>query len=204
MNNKEEALEHLNAIKSVLVDKESFFPYNYNALVVWGVIGMVLTLFMTSILKSSIFYGTIFSVVLFTAGFVIEGIMTKKVNDAYDIDDCTHRQRFIMIMFTAFTLFGVVMTALLAKYSLLFPIYALWIFLCGMGHYAIGFILNINLFKLSSFIKVAVSVLMIMGSYFISDVGDLDSDMHHIYQAITFVLLGIWPMILAKKMQKDL
>ena len=46
MSEKDEALKHLSEIKSALIDKDSFFPYNYNALIVWGVIGMILTIFM--------------------------------------------------------------------------------------------------------------------------------------------------------------
>jgi hypothetical protein len=203
MSEKEEALQHLSEIKSVLVDKDSFFPYNYNALIVWGVIGMVLSLFMTHMLKQSVFYGTIFSVVLFTIGFVIEGFLTKKVNADYDIDDCTHRQRFIMVMFTALTLFGVVMTALLAKYSLLFPIYALWIFLCGLGHYAVGFVLNIKLFKISSALEVGISLLMLVAMYFVKDLSNLDSLEHYIFQGLTFLLLGIVPILMGRKLKEE-
>jgi len=60
MSEKDKALQHLSEIKSVLVDQDSFFPYNYNTLVMWGVIGMLMTLFMGVLLKSSLLYGTLF------------------------------------------------------------------------------------------------------------------------------------------------
>ncbi len=64
MREKEEALQHLSEIKSVLVDKDAFFPYNYNALIVWGVIGMIMTLFIGVLYKESILYGTLFSIII--------------------------------------------------------------------------------------------------------------------------------------------
>jgi hypothetical protein len=203
MSEKEEALKHLSAIKSVLVDKDSFFPYNYNALILWGIIGMILTIFMIPLLESSILVGTIFSVVLLTIGFVVEGFLTKRVNADYDIEDCTHRQRFIMIMFTALTLFGVVMTAVLAKYSLFLPIYALWIFLCGLGNYAVGFILNIKLFKISSAMEIVASILLLIAIYFFGEVSNTSATFYYFVQGVTFALLGVVPIMIGRELKKE-
>jgi uncharacterized membrane protein len=203
MSEKDEALKHLSAIKSVLVDKDSFFPYNYNALILWGVIGMVLTLTMVPLLERSIFTGTIFSVILFTIGFVVEGFLTKRVNADYDIEDCTHRQRFIVTMFAALTLFGVVMTAVLAKQSLYLPIYTLWIFLCGLGNHAVGFVLNIKLFKISSFMEIVASILLLIAIYFIGDMSDTGATFYYFVQGVTFALLGVMPIMIGRKLKEE-
>ncbi len=201
MSEKEEALAHLSEIKSVLVDKGSFFPYNYTAIMIWGVIGMVLTLSMVPLLQESVLYGTLFSLSLFAIGFVVEGFLTKKVNEDYDIEDCTHRQRFIMMMFLGVTLFGVVMTALLAKHQLYYPIYAIWVFLCGLAHYSVGFVLNMTIFKRSSFLEVGCALLMLGLMVFLDDLSILQSGWHYLFQGISFLLLGVMPIMIGRKLK---
>ena len=203
MSEKEEALKHLSEIKSVLIDKDSFFPYNYNALIVWGIIGMVMTVFMTSIYNSSVMWGTIFSIVMMTIGFLIEGFLTKRVNENYDIDDCTKRQKFIMVMFTSLTLFGIAFSALLAKGGLTILIYLLWIFLIGFADYAVGFILNIKLFKFTSSLKMSVAITLLVVSYFMGDLGDLNSTFHYFVQGTTFALLGVIPILVGRKLRGE-
>jgi len=132
---KDEALEHLSAIRNHLVDKQIFFPYNYNAMYVWSVIALILTFSMVPIYENSIASGTAIVFVLITIGFIAEGGMTKKVNKTYDIDDCTVRQRFIMTNFMMMSLFLIVLSAVLAMYKLYVPIYLSWLFLVSMGTY---------------------------------------------------------------------
>ena len=59
MSEKEEVLRQISEIKSHLVDKEIFYPYNYNACHVWAVIAVILTLGMASAFE----YGVLFGVV---------------------------------------------------------------------------------------------------------------------------------------------
>ena len=203
MSEKDEALEHLSAIKSVLVDKDSFFPYNYNALVVWGVIGMVLTLFMAPMLENSLMVGMIFIIIMMAIGFVVEGFLTKKVNANYDIDDCTHRQKFIMQMFLAETIFGVLMTAIFAKHGLMALIFPLWVMLMGMGDHSLGFVLNLKIFKTTSVLKMVSASLLVAGSLFIEDLQSHDTVFFYISQGVTFVLLGILPIMIGRKLREE-
>jgi hypothetical protein len=105
-------------------------------------------------------------------------------------------------MFTALTLFGVVFTALLAKQAIYLPIYALWIFLCGLGHYAVGFVLNIKLFKLTSALEIGASIALLLGMYFIDDLGNLEATFHYFTQGVAFAMLGVVPILMGKKLQK--
>ena len=203
MSEKEEALQHLSEIKSALIDKDSFFPYNYNALVVWGVIGMIMTIFMGYLLKQSVLWGTVFSIVMMGIGFVVEGFLTKKVNENYDIKDCTKRQKFIMMMFTTLTMFGIALTALLAQHDLILPVYLVWLFLIGIGDYAVGFILNIKLFKFTSCLKMSVSIVLLIASYFVGDLGNLSSTFYYFVQGTTFALLGVMPILVGRKLREE-
>lgn len=204
MNEKEEVLQHLSDIKSVLVDKDEFFPYNYNALIVWGVIGMIMSLFMGVIFKDSLLYGAIFSFVIMTAGFMIEGFLVKKVNEAYDIEDCTKRQKFISIMFIMLAFFSIVLSVLLAKYNLIILAYSVWIFLIGMGSFALGFILNIKIFTFASYLKMSAAIFIMIATLFVDDLGSLDSMFFFFVQGVTFVLLGVLPILIAIKLKKVL
>ncbi len=204
MNEKDEALQHLSDIKSVLVDKDTFFPYNYNALIVWGVIGMIMSLFMGMLFKYSLLYGAIFSFVFIASGAMIEGFLVKKVNETYDIEDCTKRQKFISIMFSMLSLFAIALSVLLAKYDLIIPSYAVWIFLIGSGNFALGFILNIKIFTLASYLKMSVAILIMIATVFIDDLGSLDSIFFFFVQGVTFVLLGVLPILIARKLKKEI
>ncbi len=201
---KEDALQHLSEIKSVLVDKDAFFPYNYNALIVWGIVGMIMTLFMGVMLKSSLLYGAIFSIVVMTVGFMIEGFLIKKVNQSYDIEDCTKKQKFISIMFSMLTLFAISLSVLLAKYDLIIPAYIVWIFLMGVGHFILGFILNIKIFTLTSYLKMSIAILVMVATLFIDDLGNLNSTFFYFIQGITFALLGVLPILIGRKLKKEL
>ncbi len=202
MSEKDEALEHLSAIKSALVDKDTFFPYNFNAFIVWGVIGMIMTLFMGYILKSSILGGIIFSLFMMSIGFIIESRLTKKENENYDIESCTKKQRFIAGMFTFLTLFATFFSALLASYDLIIPAYIIWIFVIGIGDFAVGFVLNQSIFTNTALLDISAAVVLTLMTFFISDLGDLNSIFFYFVQGVTFALLGILPIMIAYKMKR--
>ncbi len=204
MSEKDEALQHLSAIKSALVDKDTFFPYNYNAFIVWGVIGMIMTLFMGMILKNSILAGALFSLVMMSIGFVVEGKLTKMTNSDYDIESCTKKQRFIAGMFTFLTLFATLFCALLAKYDLIIPAYIVWIFVIGIGDFAVGFVLNQSIFTKTAFLDIFAAMALSVGAFFMNDLGNIDSPFFYFIQAVTFFLLGIMPILVALKMKRKI
>ncbi len=202
MSEKDEALEHLSAIKSALVDKDTFFPYNFNAFIVWGVIGMIMTLFMGYIMKSSILGGVVFSLFMMSVGFVIESGLTKKENEIYDIESCTKKQRFIAGMFTFLTLFAALFSALLASYDLIIPAYIVWIFVIGIGDFAVGFVLNQSIFTKTAVLDIFAAVILTLSAFFIGDLGNLNSLFFYFVQGVTFALLGILPILVAFKMKR--
>ncbi len=202
MSEKEEALQHLHAIKSALIDKDSFFPYNYNALIVWGVIASVMTFVMPPLMKASVVQGTLFSVLLMGIGFVIEAFLTKKVNDDYDIESCTKKQRFISVTFAILTLFAVTMSALLAKYDLIIPLFMLWMFLCGFGHFVVGYVLNIRLFSLTGYLSIFSAIVLLSFAFFVEDLGSLSSGFYYLCQGASFAILGVVPVLMAFRLKR--
>ena len=202
MSEKDEVLQQISEIKSHLLDKETFFPYNYNACHVWAVIAVVMTFIMIPLYEYSITVGTVVMFALITLGFVIEGTLTKKVNKMYDIDDCTKRQEFIMKNFFMIALFAIVLSSILAMHQLYVIIYLLWLFLISLGYFSVGFILNIRDFtKIAQFNMVVALVLLVVGAYF-----NLLSESSMLFvtltQAVVIFGLAVLPSIVARKQQK--
>ena len=203
MSEKEEVLRQISEIKNHLVDKETFFPYNYGACHVWAVIAVVLTFSVVSINEYSIWFGAGVTFMLITVGFVVEGSLTKKVNERYDIDDCTKRQQFIMKNFLMISLFLIVVSSILATYQLYTVILLLWLFLISLGYFAVSFVLNIKAFeKMATFNMVMALAFLAVGVYFNLLEGS-DSLFFTLTQAVVIFGLAVIPSAIARGKQKE-
>ena len=204
MSEKDEILEHISAIKNHLVDKQTFFPYDYNATYVWSIIALILTVMMPTMYQEGILYGTGVLFVLMTIGFVSEGKMTKKVNKSYDIEDCTIRQRFIFSNFMMLSFFLIVLSATLAKYELYIPIYLSWLFLISIGYFAVGHVLNIKRFSKMAKFNVSLAIILLgVGSYQGHLVGT-GSNCFYVVQGAVILGLAILPALIAWHQKREL
>lgn len=205
MNEKEKVIQQINDIKHHLVDKEVFFPYNYNACHIWSVITVILTLIIIPIYSYDITVGFVTLFVLISFGFVAEGLMTKKVNQSYDINDCTKRQQFIMKNFLMLSLFSIAISTILASYSLYSLMLIVWIFTISIGFFAISFALNIKLYaKISQFNIIIALALLTVGLHW--SLFEYQSFVY-VVQGFTLLCLAVLPTYLAivqKKRQKCL
>ena len=199
---KEEALRQINDIRNHLVDKLTFFPYNYKAVYVWAIISLILTFVMIPMYEESILEGTIVTIVFIAIGFATEGFLTKKENENYNIEDCTHRQQFIMKSFFMLSVFGMTFSMVLASYSLYIPIFLLWLFLCSMGYFSVGFVLNIKDFSQIAKFNVLITTLLLGVGYFIKAL-EGKSNYMIIVQFFVVIGLSILPSIVAWRQIKD-
>lgn len=201
---KAEALKQINEIKNHLVDRQAFFPYNYNATHVWSVITIVLSLIMVSVYEKGIAIGTGVVFVFVTIGFVSEGLMTKKVNKSYDIEECTIRQHFIMKNFMFMSWFLIALSAVLATYKLYIAIYLSWLFLISLGYFATGYVLNIpNFSKIAQF-NMTLSILLLGVGLYQEHLVGTDSNCFRFVQIAVMVGLAVLPSMVAWKQQKAL
>lgn len=186
---KTEALRQISEIKNHLVDKQTFFPYNYKAIYVWSLISFILTLSMVSMCETSVLQGTVVAFVLITVGFVTEGMMTKKVNKSYDIEDCTRRQQFIVKSFFMVAFFLIVLSAILASYKLYVPMYLSWLFLVSLVDFGVGFVLNIQRFAQMAMFNMFAAILLLA----IGFVNETLVGADHTYLGVTqiFLILGL-------------
>lgn len=204
LDEKAEALRQISEIKNHLVDKQTFYPYNYNAVYVWSLVILILTFVMIPAYKESIVFGTMTVFILITLGFVSEGLMTKKENANYDIEDCTLRQRFIGKNFMMISLFLIVLSTTFARYELYIPIYLSWIFLISIGYFSVGYVLNIPRFSQMAQLNIFVALfLLAMGGYLENLVGT-DSSCIHFVQFYVVLGLAIFPAIIAYQQKKAL
>lgn len=202
-HDKDEVLRQISEIKSHLVDKETFFPYNYKACYVWSAIAVVLTLGIVSVYEYSMIVGTIVMFVLISIGFVVEGILTKRVNEAYDIDDCTKRQRFIMMSFLMISLFLIIVSYFFAMQKLYVLILLFWLFLISFGYTIIGYVMNLNAFsKLGQSNMLVALGLLAMAIYTQNLIGS-ESQFFMLVQAVTILCLAVIPTYIAWHQEKQ-
>jgi len=201
---KEEALEHLSAIRNHLVDKQIFFPYNYNATYVWSVIALILTFVMVPAYQESTTIGTVVVFVLVTIGFISEGVMTKKVNKSYDIEDCTMRQQFIMKNFMMMSWYLIMMSTVLAMYDLYIPIYLMWLFLVSLGYYAVGHVLNIRRFSKMAQFNIFLSIVLLAMAAYNDHLVGINSNCFLLVQGAVILGLTILPAMIAWHQKKEL
>jgi len=200
---KEEALRQINEIKNHLVDKQTFFPYNYKATYVWAIIAMIMIFTMIPLYEMSVAHGTVVSFVLITIGFVVEGILTKKVNQSYDIEDCTLRQQFIMKNFVMLSFFLIAISAVMASYKLYVPMYLTWLFLVSMGYFAVGFVLNIQRFTQMARFNMMAAVLLLSIGFINNTIEGIDSSYILVVQVFMVLGLAVMPAIIAWQQLKE-
>jgi len=200
---KAEALRQIDEIKSHLVDKQTFYPYNYHATYMWSIVSLLLTFFTVTMYEMSITIGTVFTFVLITIGFVTEGVMTKKVNESYDIEDCTRRQQFIMMSFMMIAFFMLIMTAIFASYALYVPIFLMWLFMISLGYYSVGFVLNIERFIHMAFFNMISSMILLLIGFLNETLEGANNEYLFTVQVFMVIGLAIMPAIVAWQQIKD-
>ena len=201
MNEKDEVLRQISEIKHHLVDKKSFFPYNYNACYVWSLIAFILTLVMIPSYENSVTFGTLITTLLIVIGFIVEGILTKKVNESYDLDDCTRRQAFVMKNFIMISLFAIVFSMVLAMMKFYLLIFILWLFLISLGYFAVSFVLNVKAYEKVAIFNIFSSlVLLSYGAYF--ELLESRGTFLNIVQGVVILGLAVLPTLIALQQQK--
>ncbi|RUM70053.1 MAG: hypothetical protein DSZ09_04915 [Sulfurovum sp.] len=203
LEEKEEALRQISAIKNHLVDKQTFFPYNYYVTYVWAIIAIILVSIMIPMYEASILQGTLVSIFLITTGFVLEGIMTKKVNQTYDIEECTRRQKFIVTSFIFLSLFLIAISAIFAAYQLYVPMFLTWLFMVSMGYFSVGFVLNIQRFSQMARFNMLASVVLLVIGYIDRTLEGTTGTYLSVVQIFVILGLSVMPAIVAWQQIKD-
>ena len=199
MSEKEEALNQLNQIHSTLVDKEKFLPYNYNILILWGVISGVLLLTYEEVAKINLLLSVGYILGFVLVGSIVEFYFMKKENKKYDLFTLTKTQKFIETVYGLNTIFGVMLTYLLVSNSLTEYSYIVWIFLLGFSKYVVGFATNLNQFSYTGILSIIVAFILFLATLYGIDTKEVGK-----YLAVIFVSGGcIYLGLILNKEQKS-
>jgi magnesium-transporting ATPase (P-type) len=158
MDTKQEAIEQLNEIHSSLVDKQKFMPYNYNVLILWGVISGFLFLTFESVSSIGIWYGVGLITFTILIGFLIEIYFIKKENKKYELEKFTKLQTFIETNYTFSTFFSTILTFVFISNQLGIYTYLSWMFMLGFSTFICGFVMNNKKFTLIALINIALAL----------------------------------------------
>ena len=157
MSEKEEVLDQLNQIESSLMDSEKFMPYNYNVLILWGLVSALLFLTFDIIASFGILYSISYVGGLIFIVTIIEQYYIKQENIKYDISKFTKTQKFIESTYTFATIISLFLTYLLYVNGLLLYIYLVWIMMIAFVNYVVGFIKNNKYFTSVGIINLSLT-----------------------------------------------
>ena len=199
MSDKQVAIEQLNEIHSTLVDKEKFLPYNYNILILWGVISAVLFLTFEKVAGFGAVYSVGYILGFILLGTLVEYYFMKIENSKYDLSQLTKTQKFIEAIYGFSTIFGGLMTYLLLQNDLIQYAYITWIFLLGTNKFMIGFAINQKQFQVAGVLSISISFILFLASLYGIDTKEVGK-----YLAVIFVSGGcVYLGIVTKKEQKS-
>jgi len=203
MSDREEVLRQISEIKSHLIDKQSFVPYDYNACYIWSIIALILTLTMNLTYSYGVLIGSVAVTMLLGFGFIVEGLMIKKINQNYDIKEFTSKQEFISKTFMMITFFLIALSAILALHDLYIPIYLSWLMLISLGYYLVGFVINIKNFRLMGQFNIFLATLLLFIAFFTNQLEGVNSIFFRVIQGVLILGLTILPTIIAWQQKKE-
>lgn len=187
-------LNQLDEIQLSLQESEKFIPYNYDLIIMWGVISTILFIFSEIFFVQGIVVGGLFLSCVLGLGFAIEYFFIKKENKKYKLAKFTNLQSFINTLFAFSMIFGVIFTVVLVKITAIIYIPLLWMFIIGFANFSVGYVINGGAFKIFGIVVVGSSLILFAVSIF-KGVSDVDCFTNNTAAILTLglghVLLGL-------------
>jgi fatty acid desaturase len=187
MSEKEQVLEQLDEIESSLVDSQKFMPYNYNILILWGIVSAILFLSFETIVSFNIYYALLFIFITIVITIFIEQYHTRKENKKYDIDKYTKKQKFIESLYMFSAIISLILTYIFVSNNIASYTYLIWMFMIAFSHHTVGYVLNNKYFSTVAIINLAV----VFSIFTISFIFSIDMFADYIkYLAVIFSSFG--------------
>ena len=182
-----------------MVNKE-LIPYDYRALITWGVIACFLFTFSQSILSTSITIGIVFILFLISFGLLVDYKLTQKQNLLAGIKSFTSMQILIFKITISIFLFLSIFSILSLKINEYSFIYILWIFLIGLFSLILSFLTSTKIYDIHSKILIFTSILLLLLSLFLSSqlISFLSQILCIIEIGFGYILIGILKNIESK------
>ncbi|MBU1659081.1 hypothetical protein KKG72_08530 [bacterium] len=196
---KREAIRQVEEIHNSLLESEKFMPYNFNAVILWGVISIILFVSAQHMFKLSIVYGTLFLTIILGFGGLFEYFLTKKENKKYDFIKFTKIQKFVETVFRANFIFGILISIVLVLNNLISYIYVIWMFIIGISGFVVGYTISSRLFLLHGKYTVLASLVLFGLTIFLG----ADHVSFVINQIFAILFLGIGYIYLGVRLKKE-
>jgi hypothetical protein len=150
----------------MMVNKD-LIPYDYRALIVWGVIASFLFALSEKILSYSLIIGILFIVFSISLGLFIDYKLTKKQNLLMKIKNFTSMQILIFKITISIFVFLSIFSILSLKINEYSFVYILWIFTIGLFSLILSFLTNTKIYEIHSKILIFTSILLLLLSIFL-------------------------------------
>ena len=183
-----------------MIVNNKLIPYDYRALITWGVIASLLFTFSELLLSFSFLFAIVFIVFCILLGLIIDYKLTKKQNYLLGINSFTSMQILIFKMTISIFIFLGIFSILSFKIDEYSFIYILWIFLIGIFSLMLSFLIKSNIYNTHAKVLIFSSILllllsMLLNKEFISLLGQI---LCIIEIGFGYILIGILKNIESK------
>ena len=176
-------------------------PYDYRALIAWGIIASLLFTFSQKILFYSLSLGSILIIFFLFLGLIIDYVLTKKQNLLLGFKSFTSMQKLIFKVSISIFIFSTIFSILSLTINEYSYIYILWLFLIGIFSMVLSFLITTNIYNIHSKILIISSILLLLLSMFLEkEVLSLISQLFCIVLiGFGYILIGILKYIESKR-----
>ena len=186
-------------------DNKEYIPYAPNALIMWGVVTGLLSLFTQSLIEHfGVVAGGLFLAVFISLAAYLEYHMVLKKKRPREDKILSKKHNFIENTYIFNSLFGILMTAILVKAGAINLIYVVWIFIIGFISFTAGHILNQKSFTYHGIASAMVSFGVAYLIFFTPN-GLLDEGLSYLFRALGFIVIGggyVWLGFQMKALEK--
>ena len=151
-----------------MMANKDLIPYDYRALITWGIIACFLFSFAKSIILFSLVFGVVFIVSFISFGLIIDYKLTKRQNLLVKIKGFTSMQILIFKITISIFVFLSIFSILSLKINEYSFVYILWIFSLGLFSLILSYLTNSNIYNLHAKVLILSSVLLLLLSIFLS------------------------------------
>jgi predicted neutral ceramidase superfamily lipid hydrolase len=133
----------------------------------------------------------------------VEGILIKRVNRSYDIEDCTTKQASFMKMFILLSLFLVGLSTLLAMHQLYIPILLSWLFFVSLSQYTVAVVLQMEYMRKLFTCSMVLAIVLLFIALFNNDLQGADSLFLRVVQFAVILGLSVSFSFVAWRQRKE-
>lgn len=151
-----------------MMGNKNLIPYDYRALITWGVIASFLFTFSQTLLSYSLVFGIVFITLFIFLGLFIDYRLTKKQNLLMQIKNFTSMQIFIFKIAISIFIFMSIFSILSLKIDEYSFVYTLWIFIISIFSLILSYLIKTKIYELHANVLFLTSIFLLFLSMFLN------------------------------------